>query len=280
MRSGTTHGGNENGASAWPAWFSVAGLFVAFAATAVATAILSGLYAMTGGELAARPPGLTIAFTVAQDVLLILTAVGFAAAIARPTIRDFGLAPIKPRAFVKWLIAAAFLFYLVSAVYAAVVKPQGQQNVVDALGAERGTTYLLATAAVVIVLAPVAEEVFFRGFVYRSLRNRLSFPAAAATVGLLFGAIHYSGPQTLALLPVLALLGVVFCWLYERSGSLYPAIALHAVNNSLALAVTVRAEAADLVASAFGVAMVSGCLAVAARPSRTPRPGGLGASHG
>ena len=61
----------------------------------------------------------------------------------------------------------------------------------------------LFLASIVIVLAPFAEELFFRGFVYRALRNRLSTAQATGVVAVVFGSIHYSGPETMPLLPVL-----------------------------------------------------------------------------
>ena len=61
---------------------------------------------------------------------------------------------------------------------------------------------------------------------------------------------------------MLALLGVIFCLLYERTGSLYPAIALHAINNSIA---TVEADSAAPSAAAFGALVVGGCIVGATR---------------
>ena len=73
----------------------------------------------------------------------------------------------------------------------------------------------------VIVVAPIAEEFFFRGFFYRALRSRLGILAAAAIDGLVFGLIHFTGSDTLELLPILGALGFMFCLVYERTGTLY-----------------------------------------------------------
>jgi uncharacterized protein len=121
-------------------------------------------------------------------------------------------------------------------------------------------------------VAPVAEEFFFRGFFFRALRSRFSLIAAAVIDGLVFGAVHYTGSQTLAVLPVLAVLGFVFCMLYERTGSILPGIALHATNNSISYAVTVHSSSG--VALALGAAMIGACaLAPQALPAlRQPSP--------
>jgi membrane protease YdiL (CAAX protease family) len=86
------------------------------------------------------------------------------------------------------------------------------------------------------VSAPVVEEIFFRGLLYRSLRNRLPVLPAALLAGCLFGLVHILG-YPLITLPVKAAFGVIACLLYERTGSLLPGIALHAF---------VDASAADL----------------------------------
>ena len=264
------HPTDPRGASSWPVWFAFAGLAAAFLMTAVGTAVLGGVYSLGGGDLSDRSPALTAAFTVLQNALLVLTAVGFAALVARPTARDFGFVPMPLRRVGAWVLVAGVVFYAVSGLYSALVDRQGQQDVVEALGAERGLGYLVTAGLIVIVLAPVTEELFFRGFMFRSLRNRLPFAAAAAVVGAIFGAIHYSGPETLPLIPLLALLGVLFCFLYERTGSLYPAIALHAINNSVALGVTVKADGAEAVAATLGLVALGGCAFVARRQRKEP----------
>jgi membrane protease YdiL (CAAX protease family) len=80
----------------------------------------------------------------------------------------------------------------------------------------------IALAAISALLSPVAEELFFRGFVYRALRYHLSVPAASVWVGLMFGLIHTQ--YSLAVLPELIALGIMLCLVYEYSGSLFPCI--------------------------------------------------------
>jgi membrane protease YdiL (CAAX protease family) len=113
----------------------------------------------------------------------------------------------------------------------------------------------------VICVAPVAEEFFFRGFFYRALRSRWSVPVAAGIDGLLFGVIHYdfSGADALLIIPPLALLAFIFCLIYERTGSIYPTIALHALNNAIAFGVTVEDASVSLV---FGALMLLACATV------------------
>jgi uncharacterized protein len=89
-------------------------------------------------------------------------------------------------------------------------------------------------ALAVIVVAPVTEEFFFRGFFYRALRTRLSVWAAALIDGVVFGALHFQGPNSAVILPVIAVFGVGQCLVYERTGSLFAVIAIHAAFNTVA----------------------------------------------
>ena len=82
-------------------------------------------------------------------------------------------------------------------------------------------------------------------------------PVVFVIAGLIFGLIHLpSGPEAV---PSLAVLGVVFCLVYERTGSLYPVIALHAFNNMIAYMVGTEAFA---LSAALGAAMIAACLLV------------------
>jgi membrane protease YdiL (CAAX protease family) len=89
---------------------------------------------------------------------------------------------------------------------------------------------IVVAGFVASVGAPVAEEVFFRGFLYRSLRNRLSILPACLLSATMFGLLHTQYP--LAVRPILVFFGVITCLLYERTGSLLPGIALHCIVDA------------------------------------------------
>ena len=76
--------------------------------------------------------------------------------------------------------------------------------------------------------------------------------------GVLFGLIHFEGGEDgLLIVPPLAVLGVVFCLVYERTRSLYPVIALHSINNSIAYAAQADGGA---VAAVLGPLMLLACV--------------------
>jgi membrane protease YdiL (CAAX protease family) len=90
------------------------------------------------------------------------------------------------------------------------------------------------------LVAPIIEETMFRGVLYRHLREAsarfgpiLSFFASAVLVSFLFAVIH---PQGIFAVPVLMALAFGFTMAREWRGSLLPAMAGHALNNGIALA--------------------------------------------
>lgn len=91
---------------------------------------------------------------------------------------------------------------------------------------------LAGVAILVNLVAPVAEEVFFRGFAYHVFRQRTSARAAIFASSALFASVHF---YVVHFLPIF-LIGIVLAYLVERYRSLVPSIVAHATLN---LAVTV-----------------------------------------
>ncbi len=97
---------------------------------------------------------------------------------------------------------------------------------------------LLTLAVVAIVVAPIVEELFFRGLLLRSLESRLVPWLAIVVQGLLFGVIHLQiglGWGNVSLALALAAVGMVFGVAAHRAGRLGPAIVGHALVNSIAV---------------------------------------------
>lgn len=194
------------------------------------------------GVVSAFDPGLdSLAARLVTQALLAATLVGIAFAVAGG--RGGGIA--SPRALGLrrsmrspiGMAAAAYLGYIVIAlVYSALVHPQ-QEDVTRDLGFGHGAFGAIAAGLLIILAAPFSEEVFFRGFIFGGLRSHLSFPVAALFSGLIFGLFHFTGPGSIAVVPQLALFGFALAWLYEETGSIYPPMAVHAVNNALAFAI-------------------------------------------
>ncbi len=218
----------------WPAWFAWVGFLVAIMGVLV---LIGTVAAIVGAD--GESPEFVVIATLAQGAVFVGTAVWFASRVAKPKAWHFGLRRTRFWPAVGWAALGVVSFFVISAVYGAIVNVDSEQDVVESLGGDEGTFGLVIAGLMVIAVAPVVEEVFFRGFFYRALRSRFPIAAAAAMDGVLFGVIHFNfdGADGLLILPPLALLGFIFCLVYEKTGSLYPVIGMHAFNNSLAYAV-------------------------------------------
>jgi uncharacterized protein len=83
------------------------------------------------------------------------------------------------------------------------------------------------------VLAPIAEELYFRGFVFGVYHRTRGPLVSYGVTSLVFATLHLN-PQ--ALLPILVL-SLILCYTYKRTGSIVPGIVAHAVNNSTAFCI-------------------------------------------
>jgi membrane protease YdiL (CAAX protease family) len=104
---------------------------------------------------------------------------------------------------------------------------------------EHATAFALNTA-VVVLLAPFAEELFFRGLGVRALAV-LGGLAAILVSGIVFGLVH----GILGALPPLALFGVGLAWVRLRSASVWPSFIAHAAYNGLGILVLLIVWATD-----------------------------------
>jgi len=218
----------------WPWWYGP----LAFIAGAVCGFITAGIvWAALGVDDPSESPGAIVAGTVLLDGSLVGAALLFASFVRRPRGWQFGLRRTKFWPAVGWAALGLVTFYVFAAAYTAVLNPHVEQSVAKDLGADQSTFGLVVAGVMIICVAPFAEEFFFRGFFYGALRTRFSVVVAALIDGLLFGAIHFEGgTDGLLIVPPLAVLGFIFCLVYERTRSLYTVVALHSINNSIAYA--------------------------------------------
>ena len=259
----------------WKPWMAWAALVAAFGGALVGALIIGVIGSAAGSSFADPSPAVSISATIVQDLSFIGAALLFANISARPRPEQFGLRPTRFWPAVGWMAVAFAAFYVFTLIWVAIlgVSPD-DTKLPDELGVKDSTYALLAVAFLVAVVAPMAEEFFFRGFFYGALRNwKGPWPAAVLT-GMVFGAIHLGSAEAAFLLP-LGFFGFSLCLLRERTGSLYPGIALHCVNNSLAFGVSQHWgwEIPVLCMCALGlIALVA--LTVRARWTPAPAPTG------
>lgn len=222
----------------WPWWSALVVLLGAFVLTAVGALVVDLPAVALGAEITSShtPPGLTIADTFVQDLAFVaapLICAHWLTRAVRPW--QFGLR----RPGVGWGAAALMVvglivaFLALNAVWSLLVNP-GKEKLLEQLGTKESTLLLVLSAGLTCVVAPMCEEFLFRGYIFTALRRWGLVPAAIAD-GLLFGGVHVSSAPALDLLP-LAALGFGLCLLYRYSGSLYPGMGAHSLNNCLAFA--------------------------------------------
>jgi len=95
---------------------------------------------------------------------------------------------------------------------------------------------------ITVLITPFAEEIFFRGFLFRWMAHRRPIWIAAIVSSLMFGASHIVPPQAIAA----ALLSLIIIYLFVKSGSIWPAIVCHIVNNALSIGGNLLASANKL----------------------------------
>jgi membrane protease YdiL (CAAX protease family) len=135
-----------------------------------------------------------------------------------------------------------FLAYLGLATIALIVVPlifpiDTDQEQATGFEPGSGTTALVLAFAGLVILAPIVEEIVFRGFLYGTLRNnKISAVWAAVVTSLLFAALHLFGSASGGLLWVgfvdTFILSLVLCYVREQTGSLWASIGIHFFKNA------------------------------------------------
>jgi len=108
------------------------------------------------------------------------------------------------------------------------VEPQGMKQVFDIV---RDLHQLALSLLLLAVLAPLVEELVFRGLLYGWLTGRWGKNVGWIVSSLAFAAAHMEPAHIILVLP----LGLLFGWLRQRTDSLLPSIVAHIANNALAL---------------------------------------------
>ena len=259
----------------WKAWMAWVALIGAFGGALMGALVVAVIGAAAGSDFEHPTAAVNISATILQDLSFIGAALLFASIAGTPRPEQFGLRRTSFWPAVGWIALAFLGFYLVTLVWVTIlgVDPD-DTKLPDELGVKDSTVAMLAVAFLVAVVAPVAEEFFFRGFFFTSLRAWKGLWPAAVITGLVFGGIHLGSAEAVFLAP-LAFFGFALCLLYHRTGSLYPCMALHCMNNSLAFGVSQHWGWETLVLVVTALSLISlGALVVRATWTPAPAPAG------
>ncbi len=218
----------------WQVWMPFAALASAILGAGLFGVVIIGIAGATGHSTSDPPAGFNLVANLLGDVCFVGAALLFARITSRPTPAQFGLRRTSLWRAIGWAAAGYVGFIAFSGLWLWVIGSDSKDDIAEKLGVGRTDVLALAAlAAFATVVAPVVEELFFRGFCFTALRNRLGVAWSAAITGLLFGGVHVAGSPVAFLVP-LAFFGAVLCLVYWRTRSLYPCMALHCLNNSIA----------------------------------------------
>ena len=198
---------------------------------------ISYLVAVDVGNGAAEVMGVPVAIITATVLsgTFAVTALSFSAILYRQPVNTLGFVKIyglKPYAFAVgiWLMALTILMFWIAALnwlkLDFLLPPDTAQQVMDKAGGN-----LIATLILVGIVGPIAEEIFFRGFVLTGLMKRFGVTRSLLLSSLLFGIFHFDPG---AIVPTF-ILGLALGWVYLKTGALWPAIFAHGLHNSLAI---------------------------------------------
>jgi membrane protease YdiL (CAAX protease family) len=219
-----------------PAWAPFAAALAALVGMTLVQFLLVAVIAGFGGDVDSLDADndFAIVLTSIFDLLLIGCSVAVVWRLTgRPTPARFALRGAPVLRSLAWIVgtyvAVSVTGGLVTALFG---KPQDQDLVTDLRG-EDATLVLVAFAVMTCVVAPLAEEFFFRGFLFRTLAERFGLVWGVVLGGALFGLVHWPGGSLEAVL-VLSALGAMLCLMVYYTASLLPCIIMHASFNSLA----------------------------------------------
>jgi membrane protease YdiL (CAAX protease family) len=202
--------------------------------------LLAAIYGLEAAGVSLEGVDSTILNTVVSVVvytLAVMLVLGIPWLIKRrpTTLEDLGLQRLPTWLDIAWAPAGMVVYVIVSAIIMALaavfltfVNPMQAQDV-GFSQLMSNTQYLLAFVSLVVI-APIAEEVLFRGYLFGKLRKYAPLWVAILVTSVLFGIVHF---QWNVGLDVFAL-SIVLCLLRVVSGSLWPSILLHMLKNGVA----------------------------------------------
>lgn len=85
------------------------------------------------------------------------------------------------------------------------------------------------------IISPIYEEIFYRGFLYRFFSSRYGILSGMLISSVIFTVVHI---PTFNTLPVNFVSGLIFSWVYQKTGSVIPCILIHGIFNGIAIILT------------------------------------------
>ncbi|MBR3682978.1 MAG: CPBP family intramembrane metalloprotease [Tidjanibacter sp.] len=218
----------------FPTWvdlFATVGIFVL--SSLVGSLVALVIMKLRGAEN--LTPDLTLLYYLVQMLPPIAYIVWLRRKAQRPSALHLGVRRVN-LPILLWGVAVLLASSVVLEPLLLLFPKEEYQNVTDMVGL--GGWAILS----VVVCAPILEEILFRGLIFESCRERFGSGAAVLISALLFGLVHGVPVQIINAFVV----GLIFGYIYLRTGSLLSVIILHAINNGIAyISLAFFGDAAD-----------------------------------
>lgn len=221
----------------WTIPYVAAGI-VAVVLTAVGLLVVHAIYENTVAEIS--PAISLVALGVVLGIAQLATCYVLGPLSFQVPLSTLGLRPPTPKTSAHLVYTALAFGGSIGfiAAYTAVLDATGLENLQPDQGiteeAILGGAGVAASVLMIVVIGPFAEEVVFRGFIFSALRDRLGLGWALILSGAIFAVFHVD-PKVM--LPIFVT-GVLLAWLYHKTGSIWPPLVAHSLQNALALGVS------------------------------------------
>lgn len=217
-----------------PATWGPGRAFAAFASVLAASIVFGVVVVAFDNDLESLAAGVAVQALLAGS--LIFAAFLFATPGMRGLASAESLGLRRPLRKSVWLAIATYFGYIACAVVIALLLAPEQEDITRELGGDEGVLGTVIAGILIVIVAPVSEEIFFRGFFYPGLKKGMPVILAALLASVVWGLLHYTGAGTWGVVVQITVFGLWLSWLYERTGSIYPTIAVHILNNAVAFA--------------------------------------------
>jgi membrane protease YdiL (CAAX protease family) len=221
-----------------PAWSTLLAVLVLIAGGVLVAIVIGAVLALAG--VTDNPDsidGPTIALNVSFDIVFIAAPVLVVWLLTRrrPDPASFGLRIPRWWPALGWAVVIYLSVFVVAVFVVIAFGEPKEQSVARELKAEDSVALLIGIGFMVGVAAPLGEEFFFRGFLFRVLWERTNVSVGTFATGVVFGLAH-AGDTDIAGVLLLAALGAGLCVLMWRTASLLPCIMLHSFHNAISFA--------------------------------------------
>lgn len=228
-------------AQRFPTWADMLAVVGIYLLATVATSIVVGIVAAISGGVEGlvdmMSNGPMSALSYALSMGLTIVGVLIYRKLRRGTGRMFHF---SLRGFNPMLILWGFVMVLLTGIVIEPVLelfPDAFLKLIDQMGVHGGWSVLM-----LVVLAPIMEEVLFRGILLESVRSKHSAGRAIVVSALMFGVIHFIPQQVVNAFVI----GLILGYIYVRTESLWPVIVIHALNNAMAYVIMQWSDGANV----------------------------------